>query len=97
MTFTHEGNQYLTRAHKTTLNRVTAWWDASQIYGYNDLSWKRVKRDPQRSGEITARAGQHPCARSDGLPAPCCRPPITRIRSGPARSPWLSRTIGTSA
>jgi Animal haem peroxidase len=46
VTFSHEGKQYLTRAHQTTLNRVTAWWDASQIYGYNDLSGKRVKRDP---------------------------------------------------
>src|SRR5206468_8139218 len=40
VTFSHEGNQYLTRAHKTTVNRVTAWWNASQIYGYNDLSEK---------------------------------------------------------
>ena len=52
MTFTTQANQYLTRAHKTTLNRVTAWWDASQIYGYNDLSWKRVKRDPRDPAKL---------------------------------------------
>jgi Animal haem peroxidase len=52
VTFTHEGKQYLTRAHKTTLNRVTAWWDASQIYGYNDLSGKRVKRDPNDPAKL---------------------------------------------
>ena len=52
VTFTYEGNQYLTRAHKTTLNRVTAWWDASQIYGYNDLSGKRVKRDPSDPAKL---------------------------------------------
>src|SRR4029077_928790 len=52
VTFTYEGNQYLTRAHKTTLNRVTAWWDASQIYGYNDLSGKRVKRDPNDPAKL---------------------------------------------
>ena len=51
-TFSHAGEPYLTRAHKTTLNRVTAWWDASQIYGYNDLSWKRVKRDPRDPAKL---------------------------------------------
>ena len=25
---------------------VTAWWDASQLYGYDELSRQRVKRDP---------------------------------------------------
>jgi hypothetical protein len=52
VTFTHEGNQYLTRAHQTTLNRVTAWWDASQIYGYNHPSGKRVKRDPNDPAKL---------------------------------------------
>ena len=44
-TFTHGGKAYLTRAPKTTANHVTAWWDASQLYGYDELSGKRVKRD----------------------------------------------------
>ena len=35
----------LNRAYKTTSNKVTAWWDASQIYGYDDNSRQRVKRD----------------------------------------------------
>jgi hypothetical protein len=43
--FSHENKNYLARAHKTTLNKVTAWWDASQIYGYNEISQRRVKRD----------------------------------------------------
>ena len=51
-TFTSGGKQYLTRAYKTTLNRVTAWWDASQIYGYDDLSLKRVKRDPRDPAKL---------------------------------------------
>ena len=51
-TFTYEGKKYLTRAHKTTLNRVTAWWDASQIYGYNELSRKRVKHDPRDPAKL---------------------------------------------
>jgi hypothetical protein len=50
--FTHETKQYLTRAHKTTLNKVTAWWDASQIYGYNETSERRVKRDPRDPAKL---------------------------------------------
>ena len=43
--FTHEGQTYLKRSPKTTQNQVTAWWDASQIYGHDELSLSRVKRD----------------------------------------------------
>jgi hypothetical protein len=45
-TFTHEGKEHLARAYKTTRNTVTAWWDASQLYGYDTTSRRRVKRDP---------------------------------------------------
>src|SRR5687768_5343843 len=38
--------KYLKKAQRRTLNRVTAWWDASQIYGYDETSLKRVKKDP---------------------------------------------------
>jgi hypothetical protein len=44
--FTSEGKEYLKRAPKTFKNTTTAWWDASQIYGYDATSRKRVKRDP---------------------------------------------------
>jgi hypothetical protein len=44
--FTHNGQPYLSRAYKTTRNTVTAWWDASQLYGYDEVSRRRVKRDP---------------------------------------------------
>jgi hypothetical protein len=44
-TFKLGTNSYMTRAHKTTANKVTAWWDASQIYGYDETSRRRVKRD----------------------------------------------------
>lgn len=67
-TFAYQGRQYLNRAYKTTLNKVTAWWDASQIYGYNDLSSKRVKRDPHDPAKLLPRAGDHLCKRSDGVP-----------------------------
>ena len=33
----HNGREYLERAYKTAENKVTAWWDASQIYGYDEI------------------------------------------------------------
>jgi hypothetical protein len=45
--FTANGKSYLTRAPKTYANNNTAWWDGSQLYGFDDISVKRVKRDPQ--------------------------------------------------
>jgi hypothetical protein len=45
-TFTDGGRTYLSRAPKTFRNNNTAWWDASQLYGYDDRSRMRVKRDP---------------------------------------------------
>ncbi len=44
-TFTYQGKTYHKRAPKTFSNNVTAWWDASQMYGYDATSRKRVKRD----------------------------------------------------
>jgi hypothetical protein len=40
------GVERLQRAYKTSRNFVTAWWDASQLYGYDHRSRQRVKRDP---------------------------------------------------
>lgn len=37
---------YLARAPRTMSNTNTAWWDASQIYGFDKASSQRVKRDP---------------------------------------------------
>ncbi|HSD66779.1 MAG TPA: peroxidase family protein, partial [Vicinamibacteria bacterium] len=45
-TFEHAGRRWLSRPPWTTPNTVTAWWDASQIYGYDEASRRRVKRDP---------------------------------------------------
>jgi hypothetical protein len=44
--FTDHGDRHQARAFKTTQNTVTAWWDASQLYGYDEASRRRVKRDP---------------------------------------------------
>ena len=58
--FEHEGNEYLKRSHKTTRNTVTAWWDASQIYGFDEVSVKRVVRDPDDLAMLRMEAGYLP-------------------------------------
>jgi hypothetical protein len=51
-TFTQGDTAYLQRAPKTFRNTNTAWWDASQIYGYDELSRSRVKRDPDDPAKL---------------------------------------------
>ena len=62
--FEYQSKSYLARAHKTTENKVTAWWDASQIYGYDDISSKRVKRDPNDTAKLLMQ--QHKYLTSSG-------------------------------
>jgi hypothetical protein len=50
--FSVNGRHRLSRAPKTTLNRVTAWWDASQIYGFDETSRRRVRRDPRDAAKL---------------------------------------------
>jgi hypothetical protein len=50
--FSSGGHDYLTRAPKTFSNTNTAWWDASQLYGYDETSQKRVKRDPKDPAKL---------------------------------------------
>ena len=54
-TFRIGDKEYLKKAHKTTLNKVTAWWDASHLYGYDESSLKRVKKDPADSARLLMR------------------------------------------
>jgi Animal haem peroxidase len=51
-TFTSGGRTYLDRAPKTMANTNTAWWDASQLYGFDDTSRQRVKRDPADTAKL---------------------------------------------
>ena len=50
--FSAQGKEQLTRAYKTTRNTVTAWWDASQLYGYDQTSRRRVKRDATDAAKL---------------------------------------------
>lgn len=56
-TFKLGNNSYMARAHRTTANKVTAWWDASQIYGYDELSRRRVKRDRRDPAKLLLEPG----------------------------------------
>jgi hypothetical protein len=58
--FSHQGKSYLKRAQKLTTNNVTAWWDASQIYGYDAISQKRVLRDPRDKAKLLQPNGYLP-------------------------------------
>ena len=50
--FTFGGKTYLVRAPKTMANTNTAWWDASQLYGFDGTSRQRVKRDPADPAKV---------------------------------------------
>jgi hypothetical protein len=51
-TFSSGGKTLLARAPKTMQNTNTAWWDASQLYGFDDTSRRRVKRDPADTAKL---------------------------------------------
>ncbi|MCZ6625167.1 MAG: oxygenase [Deltaproteobacteria bacterium] len=98
--FVHKGKEYLTRAPKTFKNTVTAWWDASQIYGYDETSRKRVKRDPNDRAKLLlvqrgARAG--PGEKQGYLPLFERRDPINPAWAGQEATAFPDNwTIGLS-
>jgi len=51
-TFSSGEHTYLARAPNAMANTNTAWWDASQLYGFDDTSRQRVKRDPTDSAKL---------------------------------------------
>ena len=70
--FKHGDQDYLKRAPKTTNNLVSAWWDASQIYGHDELSLKRVQRDPEDPAKLLLKDGYLPLLQNcDGYSKDC--------------------------
>jgi len=51
-TFVSGEKTRLARAPRTMANTNTAWWDASQLYGFDDTSRLRVKRDPADTAKL---------------------------------------------
>ena len=70
--FTHDGQAYERRSPKTTRNLVTAWWDASQIYGHDARSRQRVVRDPDDSAKLMLADGYLPLLPDCGAYAEDC-------------------------
>ncbi|MES2624975.1 MAG: peroxidase family protein [Pseudomonadota bacterium] len=58
--FDDDGEQYQSRAFRTTENNISAWWDASQIYGHDDISVKRAIRDPDDQARLKQPNGYLP-------------------------------------
>jgi hypothetical protein len=98
-TFKSGNKTYMARSPGTTRNLNTAWWDASQIYGYDDTSRRRMRRDPtdpaklqlvnQRTGTVGDEQGYLPefgAACAPGAPGP----------NGPDRKQPRCRTTGRS-
>ena len=55
-----DGKTVPSRAYRTTANNVTAWWDASQIYGYDAISATRVIRDATDGAKLAQPDGYLP-------------------------------------
>jgi Animal haem peroxidase len=66
--FTFNGKQYMARAAKTFANTNTAWWDASQIYGYDETSARRVKRDAADPAKLQVELVSSPTGAQPYLP-----------------------------
>ena len=84
-TFDVDGVRRLSRAPQTTRNGVTAWWDASQIYGYDATSRRRVKRDPDDRARLLLVARSRSSMLSTIDPSRWPRQSVTGV---PSSSSW---------
>ena len=95
-TFQQKGVERPTRAYKTTSNDVTAWWDASQIYGFDERSQARAKHDPaDRAKLLMQPIGGHAGEgeRYGYLPAfrPTCAPGAAADQCDPINPEWTGQ------
>src|SRR4051794_26591144 len=94
-TFKFQGKSYMARSPGTARNLNTAWWDASQIYGYDENSRRRMRRDPsdlaklqlvnQHSGTIGDEQGYLPEF------GPACAPGASAAGCDPIRPEWAGQ------
>ncbi len=95
-TFPFNDEDRLTRAYKTTRNNVTAWWDASQLYGYDDRSRQRLRRDPGDPAKLRMIAVEGRAEAGDRygyLPefrAPC-GPGVPTDQCDPIQPEWIGQ------
>ena len=92
-TFDYRGVTRLKRAYKTTRNTVTAWWDASQLYGYDDRSRRRVRRDPADSAKLMMVPARGAADRLGYLPefAPACAADNPATPCDPIQPEWVGQ------
>src|SRR5262245_47008186 len=67
-TFSSGNQSRMARAPRTSFNHVTAWWDGSQIYGYDERSRRRVKRDPRDAAKLLLEPGAGAFSQAGYLP-----------------------------
>ena len=80
-TFEYDGRTYQRRPLKTTANQVSAWWDASQIYGHDAASLKRVQRDPEDPAKLLTHNNYLPLL-------PACK---SYSKDCPVQPQWLGQ------
>jgi hypothetical protein len=95
-TFKHHGVDRLQRSYKTTRNSVTAWWDVSQIYGYDERSLRRVRRNPADPAKLEMKPIRSDAAGSERygyLPEfrPPCSPAAPADQCDPIQPEWVGQ------
>ena len=93
-TFTYGGVTRLERSYKTTRNNVTAWWDASQLYGYDEPSRRRVHRDPADSAKLLmlpVRGGDDGLGYLPAFAAACTGDNPAAVCGAPIQPEWVGQ------
>ena len=93
------GTERMARAPRTSRNFNTAWWDASQIYGFDENSARRVKRDTADHAKLLLRGDTARVAEAQGyLPvfAPAC-PSGQSQGCDPIRGEWTGQEAAAFA
>jgi hypothetical protein len=94
--FSANGTDHLRRAYKTMRNNTTAWWDASQIYGYDEKSKARVRRDGADAAKLAmtqAHTGGGEGDKYGYLPAfrPACASGSAEGQCDPIQPEWVGQ------
>ncbi|MEN3378845.1 MAG: hypothetical protein V7604_4200, partial [Hyphomicrobiales bacterium] len=94
-TFKVDGKSAMKRSPGTSRNLNTAWWDASQIYGYDDTSRRRMRRDPADPAKLQL-VNAHTGAAGDALGylpefGAACAPGTSATGCDPIRPEWAGQ------
>jgi hypothetical protein len=100
--FKSNGTDRISRSYKTSRNMTTAWWDVSQIYGYSDLSRRRMRRDPNDPAKLAVERPANGNAAGDRfgyLPVfrNPCRPGMHGGECDPIQPEWVGQEAAAVA